>query len=63
MLKTVSNVLAVLLVLAGGVFALQGLSLLPGTYMRGSSQWVVIGALMVLAGAGLLAAANWPRRP
>lgn len=62
MLKTVGTVLAILLILAGGVFALQGLNILPGTYMRGSSQWVVNGALIVLAGAGLLVAAHWPRR-
>ena len=42
--------LAVVLVLAGAVFALQGLRLLPSQVMYGRPEWIVIGAAMVVAG-------------
>jgi hypothetical protein len=47
--------LAICLMLAGGIFALQGLNILPGSFMTGRPEWTVIGALGVLAGAVLLA--------
>jgi len=53
-LKTILIVFAVLLILAGGVWTLQGLSILPGTFMRGNPQWVINGAVTALVGAGLL---------
>ncbi len=61
-MKLVGTVIGVLLILAGGVFALQGLNILLGSFMSGRSEWLVIGVVMLAAGAGLLAAANWPRR-
>ena len=55
-------ILAVLLILAGGTFALQGLSLLPGSSaMNGRPEWLVIGTAMVVAGVALLVTAS--RRP
>jgi hypothetical protein len=57
-MKRAWNVIGVVLILAGSVFALQGLNVLPGTYMRGSTDWLVIGALMVVVGAGVLVVAN-----
>ena len=53
-LKTILIVFAILLILAGGVWTLQGLSILPGTFMRGNPQWVINGAVTALVGAGLL---------
>jgi hypothetical protein len=47
--------LAVCLMVAGGIFALQGLNILPGSFMTGRPEWTVIGTLAVLAGAVLLA--------
>jgi hypothetical protein len=57
-LKTILIVFAVLLILAGGVWTLQGLSILPGTFMRGNPQWVINGAITVMVGAGLFWFAN-----
>ncbi|MBI1802612.1 MAG: hypothetical protein HYR71_13385, partial [Chloroflexi bacterium] len=45
---------AAVLILAGGVFALQGLSFLPSRVMYGRQEWVVIGSAMVVAGGGLV---------
>ena len=47
--------LAVCLMVAGGIFALQGLNVLPGSFMTGRPEWTLIGTLGVLAGAVLLA--------
>jgi hypothetical protein len=41
---------AVLLVLAGGIFALQGAGFLPSAVMHGKPAWLVIGIVMVAAG-------------
>ena len=57
-LKTILIIFAVLLILAGGVWTLQGLSVLPGTFMRGNPQWVINGIITVLVGAGLFWFAN-----
>jgi hypothetical protein len=40
----------VLLVLLGGIFALQGAGLLPGAVMHGKPEWLGIGTIMVLVG-------------
>ncbi len=44
----------VLLVLAGGVWLLQGLNVLPGSFMTGQPFWAYAGAVCLLVGAGLL---------
>ena len=53
MVKTLLQILAVLLIASGGVWLLQGLNLLPGTFMRGNPQWVINGAITAIIGAGL----------
>lgn len=59
MLKIALNVIGVLLILAGGVWFLQGINVLPGSFMTGQPQWVINGAVAVLAGIMLLVFANW----
>lgn len=53
MITTLFKILAILLILSGGIWTLQGLNLLPGTFMRGDPQWVINGAVTALIGAGL----------
>ncbi len=50
-MRVVSIVVGVLLLLAGGTFLLQGINVLPGSFMSGQSIWAVIGFIMVLCGA------------
>ncbi len=57
-MKIALNVVAVLFILAGGVWFLQGINVLGGSVMSGETQWVVIGAVVVLVGIGLLVFAN-----
>ncbi len=53
-MKWILNIIAVLLILAGGTFALQGLNVLLGSFMSGRTEWLIIGAVMVVVGAGIL---------
>jgi len=47
MLKNTIKFFAVLFMLAGLVWALQGLNILPGSYMTGDPQWIVNGIIMI----------------
>ncbi len=55
--------LGALLLLAGGVFFLQGIGLLPGSFMSSRIEWAVIGGAGAVLGLALIAVANWPRHP
>ena len=48
------RILGAFLILAGGVWFLQGISILPGSYMSGQRQWATYGALAAAAGIGLI---------
>jgi hypothetical protein len=61
-LRGAAGGLGLVLVLAGGVFFLQGIGVLGGSFMSGSAKWAVIGGLLVAAGVGLLAAARFRSR-
>jgi hypothetical protein len=60
-MRTTKVVLGVLMVAAGGVWCLQGVRVLPGSFMTGSSFWAVTGAVVGLAGIALFVDAS--RRP
>ena len=57
-MKISLNVFGVMLILAGGVFFLQGINILPGSFMTGDPQWAVIGGVMIFAGTGLMLWSN-----
>ena len=42
-----------LVLLAGAVFAGQGLGYIPGSYMTGDMKWFWIGSAMVVLGAAI----------
>ena len=42
----------------GGVWMLQGLNILGGSFMSGDNEWFVIGAVVAAASLGWLAFAN-----
>jgi LPXTG-motif cell wall-anchored protein len=48
-----------LLVVMGGVWFLQGINVIPGSFMTGQTRWAVYGGVTVLAGIALLI---WTRR-
>ena len=49
-----ARVLGVLLMIIGVVWILQGINILPGSFMTGQTKWAVYGALAVILGAVLL---------
>ena len=58
-MKLFPNVFGALLILAGGVWLLQGINILPGSFMSGQIRWAVYGGIAILAGFSLLV---WNRR-
>jgi hypothetical protein len=57
-MRIILSVFGILFILAGGVWFLQGINVLPGSSMTGQIQWAIYGALAVVVGAGLLWFAN-----
>jgi hypothetical protein len=57
-MKIALNILGGLMVLFGGVWFLQGINILPGSFMTGDLHWAVYGGIAILAGAFLLLKAN-----
>lgn len=53
---TIAGVLAILL---GCVWILQGLNVLPGSFMTGDVRWAMYGSLLPLGGIALVV---WSRR-
>ena len=51
-----------LMILMGGVWLLQGISILPGSFMTGQVFWAVMGAVFMAVG-GLLVLAGFRRDP
>jgi len=43
------------MVLAGGVWFLQGIRVIPGSMMTGSRFWMIVGAVVAIVGIVLLA--------
>jgi len=48
------TVVGLVLLLTGVVWFLQGIRILPGSFMTGSRFWAVTGAVLVLAGIAIL---------
>ena len=57
-MKILVNIIAGLIFLGGLVFFLQGINILPGSYMTGDPQWAITGAIMMVVALGLVFFAN-----
>jgi len=62
-MKSLLNIFSTLLILAGLVWFLQGINILPGSYMTGQIQWAINGVIAMAVGAGILVFANRPKTP
>jgi uncharacterized membrane protein HdeD (DUF308 family) len=49
-MKNLYFVLAVLFTLAGAVWFLQGINVLPGSFMTGNVRWAYYGVMSIIAG-------------
>ncbi len=57
-MRIASTVVAVLCLLVGCIWFLQGVNVLPGSFMTGPTKWAVYGALLFIVGLGVLVVAN-----
>jgi hypothetical protein len=53
--RAVISAVAVVIIVAGVVFTLQGVGVIGGSFMSGSALWAVLGPIIALAGVTLLA--------
>ena len=60
-MKNTLRIVGAVLMLMGVIWFLQGINILPGSFMTGQIQWAVYGGIAVIVGAGLIVAANRPR--
>jgi len=60
-MKLALNIFGALLILLGAVWILQGINVLPGSFMTGQTQWAIYGALALIAGCVLLIVARRQR--
>ena len=58
-MKITLNVVGAVLMLLGAVWFLQGINVLPGSFMTGQVQWAIYGAVVAVVGVGVLI---WGRR-
>jgi hypothetical protein len=61
-MRIVVNIVSVLLLLIGSIWFLQGINVLPGSFMTGQTRWAVRGVILVVAGIVGLLYANRKRR-
>jgi len=49
-MRIVLNIVGAILVFFGGVWFLQGINVLPGSFMTGQIKWAVYGGIAFVAG-------------
>ena len=57
-MRIVLRSVGVLLAVIGVIWILQGINILPGSFMTGQIQWAVYGGIALVAGIGMLIAAR-----
>ena len=57
-MRLVLNVIGAVLALLGVVWILQGINVLPGSFMTGQIKWAYYGAIALVAGCVMLVAAK-----
>lgn len=60
-MKIVWNIAGILLILAGGLWFMQGVGLVGGSFMSNQLQWAIYGGIAILLGAALLLYVNRPQ--
>jgi len=62
-MRVALNVVGVLPTLAGAVWFLQGINVLPGSFMTGQTQWAIYGGITFVIGVLAMYLARRIRRP
>jgi hypothetical protein len=58
-MRLILSAAGMLLTVIGLVWFLQGINVLPGSFMTGQIRWAVFGGLAMAAGVSVIARANW----
>jgi hypothetical protein len=53
-MKVLLIILGLLFILIGAVWILQGINILPGSFMTGQIQWAYAGIVAAIVGGGFL---------
>ncbi len=53
-MKTFPFVPGLLLLITGSIWFLQGINLLPGSFMTGQTRWAIMGGICIVLGVVLL---------
>lgn len=57
-MKTIMRILGLLLMALGVIWFLQGINVLPGSFMTGQIQWAIYGGISFVVGLGVFAASK-----
>jgi hypothetical protein len=60
-MRVTLNIVGGILVLLGAVWFLQGINVLPGSFMTGQTQWAVYGGIAIAVGISLIFSARRKR--
>jgi hypothetical protein len=52
-MKTGAYILSIILILVGLVWFLQGINIIPGSFMTGQLAWAIGGAVTIIVGLAL----------
>jgi len=53
-MKITLYIIGGLVVLSGAIWVLQGINILPGSFMTGNPQWAINGTIAIFVGIGLI---------
>jgi len=53
-MKIVLSIIGVVLVIVGAIWFLQGINILPGSFMTGQTKWAIYGAISFIVGVGVI---------
>jgi hypothetical protein len=56
--KVTFNIVGAILMLFGAIWFLQGINVLPGSFMTGQIRWAVYGGIAIAVGVSVLLAVN-----
>lgn len=62
-MKIILTVIGSILILLGGIWILQGINVLPGSFMTGQIRWAIYGGIAAIVGIVVIVLANKRKVP
>ena len=57
-MRILLTIIGVVMICIGGIFFLQGINIIPGSFMTGQMQWAVYGGIIIVGGVILVISAT-----